>query len=264
MRKPLPKKSRLLIEAAVELLFERAKARLLGPDPRKRAALTSGKQLAFSFHPELTLPALFAAASHEEGVMTPNEELISGLMGIASNYLDAQKEKTKAQVVHTVQTFLHDAHQQGVKTDVETVLGGQLAELWGKVHSDVKKIVETETTIARNMGIDDAIQQMSALVNVSDPVVYFVVVRDGHRCDECTRLHLMPDGVTPRVWLRSQVKSGYHKKGEDAPSVGGLHPHCRCVMAVLMPGFGFNVSGSVQWKSRSWNQLEVQQRDSQT
>lgn len=247
---PFTKATRTFIEAAVEDLFERAKARLLGPDPSKRTAL-GGKSVMFSYHPHLTLGSLFEAATTGEGLRTANMDLLAGLLRISRSYLDAQKEKTKAMVIQNVQSFLQDAYTKGVKTDVVTVLGGQLAETWGKVHSDVKRIVETESTVVRNMGVDDAIQRVSAMAGVEDPDVFFVVVRDGKRCSECTRLHLMPDGVTPRVWKRSEVKAGYHTKGDPTPSVGGLHPHCRCVMSVLMPGFGFDGAGKVVYKGKS-------------
>jgi hypothetical protein len=252
VKKPaLSKVARAAIEAAVDALFERAKARLLGPDPHKRTAL-GGKKLVFSLVPDHTLPALFTAATRSEGVRTTNHDLLSGLLKIAGSYLDAHKEKAKAQTVQAVQAFIQDAHRAGVQTDAKTVLGGQLADLWGKVNADVKKVVETETTVARNMGIDDAIQRISAMNGVEDPSVFFVVVRDGKRCSECTRLHLMPDGITPRVWKRSQVSAGYHKKGDDHPKLGGLHPHCRCVMSVLTPGFGFDDKGKVTWKGRDY------------
>lgn len=257
MASPISKTARKAIEVAVERLFERAKARFLGPDPRKRTAW-GGKRLVFSFVPDLTLGALFTAASKEEGVSNPNHDLLAGLLNIAESYLDAQKEKTKAQVVQSVQSFLQDASSKGVKTDVETVLGGQLSDLWGKVHSDVKKIMETETTVARNMGIDDAIQRISAMQGVEDPTVFFVTVRDQHRCNECTRLHILPDGKTPRVWKRSEVGAGYHKKGQENPKVGGLHPHCRCCLTVLMPGFGFDSGGMVVWKNKDHDEYAKQ------
>jgi hypothetical protein len=256
---PISKTARSLIEAAVDALFERAKGRLLGPQAGRRTSL-GGKALKFSFIPDLTLGALFTAGSREEGVHKPDHDLMAGLMSITEKYLDAQKEKTKAQVVQSVQSFLQDASSSGVDTDIQTVLGGQLADLWGKVHSDVRKIVETESTVARNMGVDDAIQRISAMQGVDDPIVLFIVVRDGSRCGECTRLHLREDGVTPKVWKRSQIKAGYHKRGDDQPSVGGLHPHCRCVMSVLMPGFGFDNSGMIVWKGRDWDEYAEQNK----
>lgn len=256
-KSPISKTARKAIEVAVDALFERAKARLLGPDPTKRTAL-GGKSLVFSFIPEYTLSGLFTAASKEEGVSTPNHDLLAGLLKIAGSYLDATREKTKAQVVQSVQSFLQDTSTKGIKTDVETVLGGQLSDLWGKVNADVRKIVETETTVARNMGVDDAIQRISAMQGIDDPVVFFVVVRDGLRCKECTRLHLLENGTTPRVYLRSEVGAGYHKRGDANPKVGGLHPHCRCVLSVLNPGFGFDAGGRVIWKSYGWDELKHQ------
>jgi hypothetical protein len=47
---------------------------------------------------------------------------------------------------------------------------------------------------------------------------------------------------------------GYHKKGEPNPKVGGLHPHCRCTMVTLMPGYGFDAGGMIKFKG-------VEQRD---
>lgn len=258
-KSPISKTARKAIELAVEALFERAKARLLGPDPKKGTALKGkGKNLLFSFVPQYTLGGLFIAGSNEEGATTINHELLGGLMKISEAYLDAIKERTKAQMVQSVQSFIQDSSTKGEKTDVQAVLTEQLTDLWTKVHSDVRKVVETETTVARNMGVDDAIQRISAMQGIDDPVVFFVVVRDGVRCSECTRLHLLDDKVTPRVYLRSEVGAGYHKRGDSNPKVGGLHPHCRCVMSVLSPGFGFDAGGRVVWKSVGWNELARQ------
>lgn len=243
----ISKVARLFIERAIDRLFDRAKMRLFGPGPK------TGKNIIFHYIPDLTLKALFDASSKEEGVKNPNADLLGGLLRISESYLDAQREKTKAQTIHTVQNFIRDAATKNVDVDVEEVLGGQLTALMDTVSSDVRKIVETETTIVRNMGIDDAIQRLTAVQGIDDPSVYFVVVRDGLRCKECTLLHLMEDGITPRVWKRSAISSGYHKKGSGFPAVGGLHPHCRCVMSVLLPGFGFDSGGRVVWKGNGFD-----------
>jgi len=97
----------------------------------------------------------------------------------------------------------------------------------------------------RNVGILEGIVKTNAVAGVEDPTVFFVVVRDGVLCGECKRLHMLEDGVTPRVWKLSEVGHGYHKKGEQFPKVGGLHPHCRCVLSTLLPGYGFNEGGFV-------------------
>ena len=238
------------IHAAVDALFDRAKTRLLG--------VPTGKRLEISFNPLYSLSGLFLAAGRQEGV-EPREEILRSLQRIAGAYLDSSREKTKARVLQQVQAYMADAQNQGIKIDVKTVLGGQLADLWADVKVDVKRIVETETTTARNVGIFDAIGRIGALSGKKDPNVFFVTVRDQHRCDECTRLHMMPDQVTPRVWKLSDVGSGYHKRGQSQPKVGGLHPHCRCMLTHLLPGYGFDASGRVTYIAAGHDEYENQQ-----
>ena len=108
-------------------------------------------------------------------------------------------------------------------------------------------IMETESTIHRNTSIMDGIVRSNAAAGIEDPTVFFVTVNDQHRCDECTRLHVQPDGITPRVWKLSELGAGYHKKGEENPKIGGLHPHCRCVLTTLLRGYGFSGAGRVQY-----------------
>lgn len=243
-----------LIDKAVDLLFDRAKARLLGPGAHKMYAK---KQLAFKFNVKDSLTGLYRQASEQEGV-DPKDAIMKGLLRVAGSYLDATREKTKAKVQHSVQSFLTDAMAQGVKTDVRTVLGGKLAELWGDVKKDVRRIVETETTVVRNTSIYDAIGRMSAMAGEDDPTVYFVTVRDSSRCDECTRLHMLDDATTPRVWKQSELGAGYHKKGDPNPKIAGLHPHCRCVLTILMKGYGFDPNGLVTFISPDHDEYKKQ------
>jgi hypothetical protein len=220
-----------LIHAAVDRLFDRAIHRFTGKP-------IGDKKIFIGPAPRVTLSSLFNLASAEEHAKA-DESVLESLVRIASGYMEAQRETAKANVTHSVESWLNDAKTQGVKTDVQTVLGGELAELWGKTTNAMHKIVDTESTKARNVGSLDALVRVNAAMGVKDPIVYFVVVRDGDLCEECKRLHLMPDGVTPRLWLLSSLKSGYHKKTDDVPSVGGLHPHCRCSLVTLMEGYGF-------------------------
>mgnify|MGYP001564134682 CR=1 FL=1 len=242
-----------LIGQAVDLLFDRLKARFLGPGAEK----LYGKQLVFRFPAALSLTGLFETASRLEGVR-PRDEVLRALLRVSGSYLDAQRERTKAQVAQRVSAFLTDAQRAGVKTDVETVLGGQLSQVFGEVKRDVQKIVETETTIARNTSIFDAIGRVAATTGREDPTVFFVVVKDNSLCEECRGLHLLDDGVTPRVWKQSEVGGGYHKRGDDHPKIGGLHPHCRCVLTHLLPGYGFDAAGRIMYRGQGWDELAHQ------
>lgn len=240
------------IEAAVEKIFARAKARFSG-----RVPPNTGKGIVLSVDPNFSISSLFKLAAKTEGTQ-PNEDLLHSIVKIGMAYLDASKEKAKAKMIHDVQTFITDAHNKGIDTDVETVLGGQISDLWGEVTTDIKRIVETETTVARNSSLMDAITKINLSAGINDPTVYFIVVRDNTLCSECKRLHLQSDGVTPKVWKMSEVGAGYHKKGQANPKVGGLHPHCRCILVTLLPGYSFNGSGMVEYKEPGWDEYAHQ------
>lgn len=219
------------IEKEIDELFDRAKVRILGPQ-------SVDKRIYVGFEHEFSLPGIFAAASRAERNI-PNEETIKALLQNVGQYIDAYRFQTKAHVVKSVQSFLSEAAAKGIKTDLETVLGGQLSDVWAKTTSDLKRLVETEASNIRNTGLLEGIVKVNASQEIDDPSIYFVIVRDEHVCDECVRLHMLEDGSTPRVWKLSEVGHGYHKKGQPNPKVGGLHPNCRCTMVTILPGYGF-------------------------
>jgi hypothetical protein len=246
----LPKRSATRIRAAVDQLFERAKQRLLGIVPKRIVIRPYVNE-------DLTIPGLYSSAVMDDGGK-PNPVTKDRIVSIAESYLDALRERTKAQVVRDVDAVLRDVRASGKDTDVATVLGGRLADTWAKLSSDVERIAATEAQHGRSMGALEGISRINTLRGIDDPVVYFVVVNDQHLCSECKRLHLMPDGATPRVWRMSEVGHGYHKKGESNPKIAGLHPHCRCSLATLLPGWGFGSTGAVEYKGSDHNELARQ------
>jgi hypothetical protein len=248
-RYKLPLSATKAIHKAVSDLFDKAKARLFARPPVSQT-------LKVAISPTFSLPGLFTAASRDEAA-NPDATILRTLLSHAENYVDSYQEATKAKVTKAVDTWLQEAALTGVKTNLETVLGGELAEVWGKVTGDMKRLVETEGTNARNTGSLDGILRVNAAHEIEDPVVYFVVVRDSHLCLECKRLHMLDDGITPRLWYISELGHGYHHKGESNPKLGGLHPNCRCSLVTLMPGFGFK-NGFVSFIKLHHNELEEQ------
>jgi hypothetical protein len=240
------------IEAAIEELFDRAKVRMLGPN-------ATGKRIIVSFVRDFSIPGLYEAAAREEGAI-PNQETLDSLTRIASNYLDATMARTKARMINEINASLRDASLSGESVDVRTILGGKLSDVWRDVSTQVHAIIDSEASNAKNVSIMESILKVNAAEGIDDPIVYFVVVRDNVLCDECKRLHLMDDGKTPRLYKLSELGHGYHKKGEDDPKVGGLHPHCRCTLVTLMPGFGFSKEGFVKYVGRNHNEWS-RQRD---
>jgi hypothetical protein len=112
---------------------------------------------------------------------------------------------------------------------------------------------------------------MAHLVNkrlIKDATVVELTVEGGvyrsvngmvhHNCDFCRKIHLLPDNITPRVWLSSEVETGYHIKNSDRPCWSGLHPNERCALTSLLPGFGFSKDGRVTWIGQGHNELEYQ------
>lgn len=248
-----------MIGAAVDHVFDKVKARFLGPSNVEQRG---PKQIRIGYVPDLTLQGLYANSASQE-YARPDRGVMESLARVAEGYLDANREKTKAKIMANIDQFLRDADAQGVDTDVETVLGGQLAELFGTARSDIDRILSSESNHARNIGTLEGVDTVAAAHGIEDPSVYFIVARDDDRCDECTRLHLLPDGVTPKVWLRSEVGAGYHKRGQDNPKLSGLHPFCRCGIVGILPGYGFDKSGSISYVSHGHNELE-RQRDEES
>lgn len=239
-----------LIDSLIDQMFDRAKSRFLGKG-------SIDKRILFGRKSRMSLPGLYLTAAEAEGV-NGNPRVLKSLLSVAENYLDASRANAKAKVVNEVSSFLADAKAQGIDTDVETVLNGKLTDVWGEVGKNVKTIIDSEAQNGRAFGALEGIVKINEDVGENDPVVYFVVVHDEHLCDECKRLHLNEDDVTPRLWRLSECKAGYHKRGDNEPSIAGEHPHCRCTIATLMPGYGFDHNGHVTYKGPKWDEWEKQ------
>jgi hypothetical protein len=240
------------IHRAVDEVFDRVKVRVLGPQ-------SVPKRIYVSHAQHYSIPGIFGAASKEEGVV-PNLETLQQLLQVAGGYVDSLRERTKARVVREVQAALSEAHRGGVETDLPTVLGGRLSRVWSDTVSGARKIIDAEVQHTKNIGLMEGALKISAAQGVDDPVVFFVVVRDGALCAECKRLHLLEDGAAPRVWKLSEVGSGYHRRGDPNPKVGGLHPHCRCQLTMLSPGYGFSAAGMVQFVGDGHDEWAAQRR----
>jgi uncharacterized protein YqgV (UPF0045/DUF77 family) len=246
------------IHAAVEALFDRAKARFLGRRPPKEIRIGI-RTPPVGVRDDLTLGGVFDHSAQSEG-FKPSENLRESLNRVASGYLDAHKELAKVKAVNAVHNWLQEAAAKKTKTDVDTVLGGELTDLMREVTANVKKIAEAETNRAKNSGTIDGIAKIAAVTGQDDPLVYFVIVRDGHVCDECLRLHQVTGTISgpPKVYKLSEVGHGYHKKGQENPKVTGLHPHCRCSLVYIGKGFGFNDEGKLTYISNDHDEWSAQ------
>jgi len=240
-----------LIHQSLDKLFNRLQQRVLSHK------FTQEKQLVIGYKPRLTLDSIFTAAAKDQGV-EPDEDALSVLIRTAEGYIDAVRSRTKSRVVNAVDAWLKKAAKEGVETDVETVLGGELADVYGESANHIKRILETEGTHAVNAGALDGIVKINAYQGIADPVVYFSGVLDTKTCEPCKRLHWLNDSTIPRVWKLSSLHHGYGKRDDEVPTSQSRHPNCRCLMSTLLPGFGFTDDGKVTYISPGHDEWEKQ------
>ncbi len=222
--------------AAVTRLFLKTSVRMglmTGPKGEKRVYV--------QVDPRTTIPGLYEASVRAHGG-TPKLTQAATVRKIAGTYLESQKEAALAAVTRTVHGIFGGFAESPNPADVRDALKTSLTRIMDKLQPAIERIANTEATAARNLGGVEAIRQMAKSAGTDDPLVYFVIIRDGEACDECQDLHML-DAITPKVWKLSECESGYHERGSGRPSQLGEHPHCRCTMVYLAPGWGFNASG---------------------
>lgn len=261
-----PKLTNAVVKAifkAIDKLFDKAKYRLLG-----RSALP--KQIVFgplnNFQPAPTddmynLPSLYERTAIEERNHKPDPDTLEHVTRLAGGFLDAERARAKVHTVKAVEDFLWKAKREGIKTDVKTVLGGELADVWKSVSNKVETIVNTEANKTKNLSILDSVSKINAASGIQDPVVGWFCVHDDVLCSTCKRLHLMPDGVTPRLWYLSECQPGYGNKNSTAPSLSNLHPNDRCSLFTLLPGYGFDAAGNIVFKHFGFDALKDQRKE---
>jgi Protein of unknown function (DUF559). len=186
------------IHDAIDALFNRAKVKFLGKSYGPKRLVISATTEPVGYRHDLSLPGIFESSCRIEG-MVPRDILKEHIVQTAEAYLDATQAKAKAQVVNAVKSFITDAEHKGVEVDPQVVLGGELSEVMRKVTSDVKRIVGTETTRARNLGTVDSISKVNTLIGVSDPTVCFIPVKDQFLCLEENEEVLLPGNKTKKV-----------------------------------------------------------------
>lgn len=207
------------LERRVDELFNRLLTRLLGGS-------FSGKHLYITTDPFLSIPQLFAQAVTEEGGNL-DHDLLQGIADVTKNLVDSQRATAKAVTVRRVNALLADVKAGRLKPEFfRNAVESELVDTWGRITSSVERVVNTESQHVVTMGLNEGITHINALRGIDDPVVGFLVKNDAALCAECRKVHLMPDGITPRLWYHSEVSADYHQRGEDKPSFHLAHPNC--------------------------------------
>lgn len=240
----LSSKAKEALGQVVEDLFDKIALQLIGDIPKLRHR----KNLIISSQRNFGLSHLFVQAMGNKAPNELEQDFLKSILDSAHGYIESLKNRTRSHIAERIDGLTREAQIKKIKLneeDVQKVLDEEL----GKAKNHLLTIAEAESTKFRNLGTVTDISRVAADLGDSDPTVFFVLVRDASTCSECIRLHLMPDKVTPRLWKFSELKQGYHKRGEENPSVFGLHPNCKCSLSYLSNGFGFDDNGRITFIS---------------
>lgn len=253
----LSESARLLVEEQLDNIFDRLIISFLGP-----TAPTKSKAIVFSvsYNQTLSLPGIYFSSMEASGKPAQNLDTLKSAVRVASNYMESLRGQAKAQVINAIETELAN-YQKGItEEDFRESIRNSLEQTMDSVAHNLKRVVATEATKAKNLAALEAISTVAKDQGIKDPTVFFAVVKDRKMCNECKRLHLEEDLTIPRVWKLSEIGHEYHKRGGKYPKVHGLHPHCRCFLTFLPPGFGFDEKGRLKYKSFDYDEYEFQHK----
>jgi hypothetical protein len=239
----------------VDDMFDNIALQLIGDIPRLR-----NKKLAIiSMEHHFGLANLFVQAMQNKVPNALEQDLLRGLLASTDGYIESLKNKTRTNITERIDGRIREAKLKGQKVSEADILA-DISDEMKKAKTHMTAIVESEASKLRNLGTMTSISRMAASVGDDDPTVFFSVLRDNVTCKECIKLHLMPDGVTPRLWKFSELKQGYHKRGEENASAFGLHPNCRCTLVYLSRGFGFNEMGKTSYQEEGYDAYKSQRK----
>lgn len=182
--------------------------------------------------------------------------------------IDSYLQKLSQQVRTGFETLIHEYNKRykdylmtnvgvplAILADQEGKSVGDLIiamrDLTGDYARDWERVARTETTNVINTGMVDRIVDMNPDTRPEDIYVFKRVVNDRRLCPYCKRLHLMEDGVTPRIYRLSEVMANGsnvgRKSGDWKMVIGAVHPFCRCQLVQIPPGYFFNKEGKLEF-----------------
>jgi hypothetical protein len=100
---------------------------------------------------------------------------------------------------------------------------------------DWKRVASTEINDAIQRGIFGEIVENHG----SEALVFKRPNPDA--CNHCKRVYLEADGITPKVFVISDLEdSNYGEKAADwGPTIGAVHPYCQCQLHIIPKGSDF-------------------------
>jgi hypothetical protein len=239
------------LEKLISKKFDKLGLDFLGMVPK----ITKSKRIIFKTA-KTSLTSLFLQALNSR---TPNkleEEVLKSMLRMADGYIQALKDKTKTNLIHSINSYVMDKNSKTETvrmTDIKKIMEDGMK----KAGNHFKLIANAETNRAVNTGTALQISKVGESLGIKDPTVFFIVVRDERSDPETIRLHLLPNEIN-RVWKLSELGNEYHKKGDHNPKVQGTNPNCRCHLTILAPGFTISGLNRVSFKALNWDEYAYQ------
>lgn len=243
------------VEKIVNELFDKMAFSLLGQIPH----LKNKKMLVISSKPHMGLGHLFLKTLGKQQLNEIESEMLKHLLETAYHYIDALKTKTKERLYNNIVNEVERANKKGEKPS-ERDIKHQIVNELRRAGDHMATITAAELNKVKNVGTAIKITKVASDQGDDNPTVVFLVVKDDKTCEECKRLHLLKDGITPRAWKLSEIGYGYHTKGDENPKIGGLHPHCRCFLTFVPKNFGF-INGRLSFIDEGYDEFKKQRNE---
>lgn len=239
------------IEEIIGTQFDKIALDFLGIVPK----LSKEKKIIFTTA-RSSVTSLFLQALGHRKPSQDEEEVLKGLLRIASGYMEALKIRTQTKAVQSANAYAQETFSKN-RTPAPSKIRKIILEEVDKAHHHLKLIANSESNKAVNTGTAMQIQRVAEDNGDDNPTVFFVVTHDDVTGPYEYILHTLPDRNTPRVWKLKEVQADYFKNGDQYPSLSGLHPNCRCRLTYLPEGFGFE-GGKIKWKGPKWDEFKHQ------
>ena len=125
------------------------------------------------------------------------------------------------------------------------------------MYRDWHRVAQTEMWSAKCQGEAEAILNKESPLSKQGAETEVYIRPSKNACQKCKQLYVESDGVTPKVFLLSELMSNgsnYGKKQADwLPCIPPLHPNCSCVMNVKPKDTKFDAQGNLMYSASKNN-----------
>jgi hypothetical protein len=244
----LTEKQKSEVTRLVNGVFQSLKARLMG-------RFYTGPKIFFQVvedtNPIDTIEGLYTFTAHMlygPGVQ-PTKKRVKNLAKITGNYIESQKLKT-------INHILMAAEESETLDNLDELLTDEM----DKATKYIKKVVATDLRNVQANAEREGIEKLGASIGVEDPEVAKLGVIDDKLCKTCKKLwHDDSNIKKPKVYKMSMLKEGYMKSHKNPePTISASHPHCRHVLTMIPPGYGFNERGNLEFMGFNYSAYDAQ------